>query len=112
MSYEFYYKIKVPKGVLVCHHCDVRLCFNPYHLFLGSFKDNSQDALSKGRHYSYPRGKLHPLAKLSKKKARKIKKLYNTGNYTQQKLAERFNCSQVNISAIITGKSYSYLKAA
>lgn len=44
------YKGKIPKGKCVLHRCDVRLCVNPEHLFLGTKKANTRDMLFKGRH--------------------------------------------------------------
>lgn len=40
----------VPANLLVCHSCDVRLCVNPNHLFVGTHSDNALDMLRKGRH--------------------------------------------------------------
>lgn len=39
----------LPPNLYVCHKCDVPLCVNPSHLFLGTALDNTQDAISKGR---------------------------------------------------------------
>ncbi len=39
----------IPDGLCVCHHCDVTLCVRPAHLFVGTRKDNTQDAKAKGR---------------------------------------------------------------
>jgi hypothetical protein len=36
--------------LFACHHCDVRLCLSPPHLFLGSHSDNMADMWAKGRH--------------------------------------------------------------
>jgi hypothetical protein len=49
------YRGHIPKRMCVCHHCDNAACVNPDHLFLGTHKDNSQDAVKKGRTWHRPR---------------------------------------------------------
>lgn len=40
----------IPPGRMhICHTCDVRLCVNPEHLFLGTARDNIHDMMAKGR---------------------------------------------------------------
>lgn len=39
----------IPDGLFVLHHCDVRNCYEPMHLFLGTNTDNMRDAARKGR---------------------------------------------------------------
>lgn len=63
VSWELANNRKVPKGMFVCHKCDVPKCVNPSHLFLGTPMNNMEDRDVKGRaavgknHGQYVHGK-------------------------------------------------------
>ncbi len=79
----------------VCHKCDVRFCVNPNHLFLGSRKENMQDAVKKKR-------MAKSMAKLTQKQADEIKKL-DMPNYL---IAKKYGVSQNIICNLKNGRYY------
>lgn len=44
-----YFHGEIPKGMCVLHKCDNRKCVNPNHLYVGTKKQNTLDAVSRGR---------------------------------------------------------------
>ncbi len=40
---------EIPKGMVVCHKCDVRNCVRPEHLVIGTPWDNVKDMYRKNR---------------------------------------------------------------
>ena len=53
ISWQLHYG-EIPPGMDVCHHCDNRKCVRPDHLFLGTRRQNMQDASRKGRLATLP----------------------------------------------------------
>ena len=44
----------IPSNLELCHTCDIPSCVNPFHKFIGTQKENIQDAAKKGRmHKAY-----------------------------------------------------------
>lgn len=49
ISWEISNSQPIPDKLYVLHKCDNPPCVNPDHLFLGTYKDNSDDMIRKGR---------------------------------------------------------------
>ncbi len=88
-----------PKGLHICHKCDVRNCINPDHLFLGTPQQNQLDKIRKGRHRYAPKS-------LSNDQVLLIRKIYGGGKVSMAELSDYFNVSETAIFLIIHRVTY------
>lgn len=94
---------KIPDGLNVLHHCDVRRCVNPDpgHLFLGTLADNNRDCREKGRHgYGHLPGEKNGRALLSESDVRDARKRFEKGMSVTE-LAKRFGISRPGMYNIV-----------
>lgn len=100
----------IPKGKLVCHHCDNRRCVRPEHLFLGTHADNLHDMDRKGRS-KRPRfpGESNGNAKLTATNVRTIRAQYRRGLVTAKSFADKFDVSEGLIRHIIKGRAWRHV---
>ena len=92
----------IPEGMYVCHHCDTPSCINLEHLFLGTQKQNMQDAARKGR---IARGTKHRSNKLSEEDVRKIRITEGSSRV----IGRLFRVSQTRVLHIKKKKSWAWL---
>lgn len=103
LSYQLHFG-PIPKGMLVCHHCDNRKCFNPDHLFIGDYRDNIVDAIKKGRASGPPRcsGERHHCAKLTLQQAQAIR----ADTRSSRELASVYGVHVCTIRSVRNKKTY------
>lgn len=124
------YKGEIPKGMQVNHSCDNRKCCNPDHLWIGTQKENIQDASSKGRMFRPfgrkhseetrmkisrnntgkidKKGEKHHLAKLTEKDVLQIREDLKN-NIKQSEIAEKYGVLQSTISHIKRRKIWPHI---
>ena len=92
--------------VKVCHHCDNRACVNPKHLFLGTDKDNHQDAKAKGRTVH---GEKNGQAKLTIAQVLEIRSVRHKTGVSFAELGRRYAVSQTTTRKAFLGLSWGHL---
>ena len=92
------------------HKCDVRLCFNPDHIYVGSQKQNVADCMQRKRRADI-RGNRNPQTKLTETQVRSIQDRCATGpRGTKTKIAREYGISEALVRKISMGTVWGWLK--
>lgn len=95
---------RAPKsGEYACHTCDNPSCVRPDHLYAGTPRQNSADAIRRER---WQHGVMCPHAKLDPLKV----KIIRGSSDTNKNLAERFGVSRAAVSMARSGRTWRHVK--
>jgi hypothetical protein len=99
----------IPASLSVLHHCDVRCCVNPYHLFVGTHADNTHDAMKKGRmKWLGAPGEVNSHAKVTTTSVLAIRAASETGK-TSKELAKKFGIAPNTVRDIATKRTWKHV---
>lgn len=99
---------EIPDGLFVLHNCpggDNPRCVNPDHLWVGTQKQNREDACQKNR---VPRGEKHHNAKLTEKEVIEIRKRYDSGQDIRS-ISIGYSVSQENVVHVIKRNTWQWM---
>lgn len=106
-SYQEYVG-EIPDGMEVCHVCDVRLCCNPAHLFVGTRQDNIDDRQAKGRNINL-RGTQQRTAKLTETAVLDARKMRLSGASFGQ-IARHYGINKKTAMQAVKGVRWSHVQ--
>jgi hypothetical protein len=110
----------IPTGLWVLHKCDNRTCVRPAHLFLGTRRDNTDDAIAKGRvatgartiHGTHPervrRGEKHHWARITADDVVQIRRRIGSGE-TQAAIAREYGLHQTGVRKIALRLTWKHI---
>lgn len=99
----------VPEGKFMLHHCDVRACVNPFHLYAGTRQDNVDDMYRRNRENNI-KGTAVPNSKLTEEIVREMRHMRSEYGATFVDIADYFGVSKSTASHAITGINWAWVK--
>lgn len=96
-----------PEGIQVAHNNGDRTDNRLENLRYATPLENSGD---KFEHGTVLRGEQIARAKLTEECVREIRRLYQTGAFSQQDIADKFGVVQSAVSAVLIGKTWAHVE--
>lgn len=113
-AHRFSYELHcgpIPEGNGVYHHCDVRGCCNPKHLFSGVQADNIADMRAKGRGFDIParKGEDNSGAKLTAAQVIDIRRRHAAKEAGYGTLAKEYGVNRSLIASVVKRRAWRHL---
>ena len=102
-SYELF--IGDPTGLVICHHCDNKLCVRPDHLFAGTQSDNLNDMTRKGRRRTRRKLSDEVIAEIR----RRAQPRWTRGGTTRAVLAREYGVNRQLIDHVVSKNGYGII---
>lgn len=102
-----------PEDRRTCHACDNPPCCNLAHLYYGTAKDNTQDAIRRGRFRGYDLsllyGEVHPKARLTEAQVIDIRRRWGVAHFNVAAEARKLGVRTPSVWAIINQTHWRHL---
>jgi predicted XRE-type DNA-binding protein len=102
IAYELYTG-ELPEGQVVRHSCDNPSCVNPAHLVAGTYQDNMQDCIDRGRIAS---GSRVATAKLREDEIPQVRDLLASRLFSQGAIAKLYGIGRSTVSHLKVGDTW------
>ncbi|MGC9439301.1 HNH endonuclease [Streptomyces sp. WG5] len=96
----------IPEGLVIRHLDGDQKHNTPENLGVGTVRDNKADSIKHGTHV---KGESSGLAKLTESEVREIRRLWETGDYTQTEIGRKFGVVQQLVSQIAHRQAWAHL---
>ena len=90
----------------ILHTCDNKICVNPKHLTIGSHSQNMKDAALRGQ---IDKGEDCHNARFSEENILEIRRMFTTGYYSINELAERWHTTRRAIQLIVYRQKWKHI---
>ncbi len=100
------YKGPIPDGMGVLHKCHNPGCANPDHLYVGTQQQNMNDMVEANRQ---AKGSQYRFTKLTENEVLEIRNLYESDQFTQVELGNRFRVARRTIGHIVNRNVWTHI---
>lgn len=96
---------EIPRGLMVLHKCNNRICVNPDHLYVGTHNNNMKDMANANS----VKGEKNGNSVLTKNDVIEIKKLIKSRMITYQQIADKFEIGRQTVKDIASGRTWAWV---